>query len=59
MAAKLAIVVPCYNEEEVLPYTIVELEHVLRDLMDKQLITLDSSVFYVDDGSKDKTCDHL
>ena len=50
MAAKLAIVVPCYNEEEVLPYTIVELEHVLRDLMDKQLITLDSSVFYVDDG---------
>ena len=55
MAAKLAIVVPCYNEEEVLPYTIVELEHVLRDLMDKQLITLDSSVFYVDDGSKDKT----
>lgn len=55
MLAKLAIVVPCYNEEEVLPYTIEELNHVLMDLMNKQLITQDSCVFYVDDGCRDKT----
>lgn len=52
---RLAIVVPCYNEEDVLPITIPELNRVLADLIAKDKISADSFVLYVDDGSKDKT----
>jgi glycosyltransferase involved in cell wall biosynthesis len=55
MTVRLAIVVPCYNEEEVLPETNRRLLSLLTRLHDLQLISVDSSVYYVDDGSKDST----
>lgn len=54
---RLAIVVPCYNEEEMLPLTTKELTEVLSDLITKQKIAPDSYILYVDDGSKDSTWD--
>ncbi len=55
MTIRLAIVVPCYNEEEVLPETNRRLLALLSKLHDLALISADSSVHYVDDGSKDGT----
>lgn len=55
MTVRLAIVVPCYNEVEVLPETNLRLLSLLTRLSDLQLISDDSSVHYVDDGSKDGT----
>ncbi len=55
MTVRLAIVVPCYNEEEVLPETNKRLLALLTRLHELQLISIDSSVHYVDDGSKDST----
>ena len=52
---ELSIVVPCYNEEAVLPETIQRLTELLQHLMDKGKITSDSCVYYVDDGSRDRT----
>jgi len=52
---KLAIVVPCYNEEEVLSETINVLVRVIRDLVKKEKLSDQSFVLFVDDGSKDKT----
>lgn len=52
---RLAIVVPCYNEEEMLPITTKELTRVLDDLIIKNKIAEDSFILYVDDGSKDAT----
>lgn len=55
MADRLAIVVPCYKEQEVLPITIPALKEVLRNLIQSGKIAEDSFVLYVDDGSKDNT----
>ena len=55
MPIHLAIVVPCYNEEEVLPETNRRLLVLLTRLQELELIAPDSSVHYVDDGSKDHT----
>jgi polyisoprenyl-phosphate glycosyltransferase len=55
MTVRLSIVVPCYNEEEVLPETNRRLLALLTRLHELQLISADSSVHYVDDGSKDST----
>jgi len=52
---KLALVLPVYNEEEVLLETISRLTVVLGDLILKNLISEDSFMIFVDDGSKDKT----
>lgn len=52
---KLAIVVPCYNEEEVLHIAADALRGVLDDLIGKQKIAQDSFILFVNDGSKDKT----
>lgn len=52
---KLAIVVPCYNEEEMLQISSKELRRVLDDLIGKGKIAQDSFILFVDDGSKDKT----
>ena len=49
------LVLPCYNEEEMLPLTTKELTGVLSDLITKQKIAPDSYILYVDDGSKDST----
>ena len=52
---RLALVVPCYNEEEVLRISSEALRGVLVDLIQKKKIAKDSFVLFVDDGSKDKT----
>ncbi len=52
---RLALVVPCYNEEEVLEISAKELKRVLTDLIEKKKISEDSFVLFVNDGSKDKT----
>ena len=55
MKPVLYVVVPCYNEEEVLPITSTEFLTELRNLIDKGKISEDSKILYVNDGSKDKT----
>ncbi|MCI8799598.1 glycosyltransferase family 2 protein [Acetatifactor muris] len=52
---KLAIVVPCYNEEEVLKLASEALRGVLADLTEKGKIAGDSFILFVNDGSKDRT----
>ena len=52
---KLAIVVPCYNEEEVLKIASEALRGVLDDLIRKGKIAEDSFILFVNDGSKDRT----
>lgn len=52
---RLAIVVPCYNEKEVIGISSEALRHVLADLVAKGKIAEDSYVLFVDDGSKDNT----
>lgn len=54
-APRLCIVVPCYNEEEVLPESIDILLGVLDQLYDKRKIAMDSYICCVDDGSRDDT----
>ena len=51
----LSIIVPCYNEEEMLPITFESLRNKLSDLISKGKISPDSFLLFVDDGSKDKT----
>ena len=52
---KLAIVVPCYNEQEVLKDTTDKLTGLMEDLVSKGLADRDSFILYVDDGSRDGT----
>ena len=49
------IIVPCYNEEEVLEVTIHQLTAKLRELIQQDLVSEKSKVLFVDDGSKDRT----
>ncbi|QJX81212.1 glycosyltransferase family 2 protein [Priestia megaterium] len=51
----VTIVVPCYNEQEVLKDTITQLSSVLDDLRKEELISASSKILFVDDGSKDRT----
>ncbi|MBQ7026844.1 MAG: glycosyltransferase family 2 protein [Ruminococcus sp.] len=51
----LYMVVPCYNEEEVLRETAKRLEEKYRSLIDRMLISPKSRVVFVNDGSKDST----
>ena len=51
----LYIVVPCYNEEEVIKENTKELNNKMNYLIDNNKINKDSKVLYVNDGSKDKT----
>ncbi len=52
---KLFCVIPCYNEQEVLPETSKRIRAKLRDLISKGKIDKDSRVVFVNDGSKDAT----
>lgn len=51
----LAIVVPCYNEQEVLPSSDKSLGSLLRDMISGGLVAPQSFILYVDDGSRDAT----
>lgn len=55
MMRVLIIVVPCYNEQEVLVETGGRLQKVLSRLVASQKIHPDSLVLFVDDGSRDRT----
>ena len=52
---RLFCVIPCYNEQEVLPETSKRLEAKLKDLIDAGKISDDSRILFVNDGSKDNT----
>ena len=52
---KTAVLIPCYNEEEVLKIASEALRGVLDDLIHKGKIAEDSFILFVNDGSKDKT----
>lgn len=54
-ADKLYVVVPCYNEEAVLPETTRRLGEKLHAMMAAGSISADSHVLFVDDGSRDRT----
>ncbi len=55
MAKILYLVIPCYNEEEVLPITTKALKAKMTELIKEKKISKESKVLYVNDGSKDKT----
>lgn len=59
LAPKLAIVVPCYNEEAVVAHTYSALCQKLDSLIAQNLIAKESFLCFVDDGSRDKTCELL
>jgi glycosyltransferase involved in cell wall biosynthesis len=52
---KLGIVVPCYNEEEVLPETARRLLALHAGMVSDDKIETESKIYFVDDGSKDAT----
>jgi glycosyltransferase involved in cell wall biosynthesis len=51
----LAIIVPCYNEQEVLPETVRQLLDKIQSLVCKNYISEKSKIVFVDDGSNDET----
>lgn len=52
---KLYLAIPCYNEQEVLRDSASKLITKYNDMMDKNIITRDSKIVFIDDGSMDKT----
>lgn len=56
---RLAIIIPCYNEEEVLPETSKRLSGLMEGLIGQSLISSDSYTLFVDDGSRDKTWSYI
>lgn len=55
MSKKLYVVIPCYNEEEVLFETAKRIKEKMNNMKDDNLISDDSRVVFVNDGSKDRT----
>jgi len=53
----LGIVVPCYNEQKVLPEVTRRLQDLLDSLANEELVARTSSIWFVDDGSTDNTWD--
>lgn len=53
----LCIVIPCYNEQDVLPITAPTFCEKIQDLIRQELIAENSYILFVDDGSKDRTWD--
>ncbi|WP_024866582.1 glycosyltransferase family 2 protein [Butyrivibrio sp. FCS014] len=54
---RLFCVIPCYNEQEVLPETSARILAKFKDLISRGKISEDSRVLFVNDGSKDSTWD--
>ena len=55
MDNKLYLVIPCYNEQEVLPETAGRLKEKLQSLIEKEKIAAGSRIVFVNDGSGDRT----
>jgi glycosyltransferase involved in cell wall biosynthesis len=53
----IAVIVPCYNEKEVLDETAKRLSGKIQWLISEQIINEKSSLFFIDDGSSDNTWD--
>ena len=51
----LYIVIPCYNEQEVLPITAPQFLGELTHLIESRKVSDDSRILFVNDGSKDRT----
>ena len=51
----LYLVIPCYNEQEVLPETAKRLLEKMTSLIDRGMISRESKIMFVNDGSKDRT----
>lgn len=51
----IGIVVPCYNEEEVLGLTVKELNSILEEMEKEELVSPQSFILFVNDGSRDRT----
>src|SRR5690606_6356470 len=51
----IAIVIPCYNENEVLYETTKRLDALLHDYKSREIISEESYVLYIDEGRKDNT----
>ena len=56
---KLAIIIPCYNEELCIKSTTEKLLEIIKMLSDKGKISKDSYLYFVDDGSTDKSWEIL
>lgn len=54
MKKKISIIVPCYNEEQALPYFYKEINSI-----SKKMKQLDFELIFIDDGSKDRTLEVL
>ena len=59
MSKIISIVVPCYNEEAALKFTIPQLLKIFDDLVGQGKISSESFVLCVDDGSRDKTWEEI
>ena len=59
MAKILYVVIPCYNEEEVISETARQLLVKMKDLVQKKKISSKSKVMFVNDGSKDSTWEKI
>ncbi len=57
MSKILYMVIPCYNEEEVLEETAKRLKEKYKTLISNDAISKNSKIMFVNDGSKDKTWD--
>lgn len=55
MPQTLYLVIPCYNEQEVLATTCEKLTEKLRSMIDSGLVSPESRMLFVNDGSKDRT----
>ncbi|MCD2450817.1 glycosyltransferase family 2 protein [Methylicorpusculum oleiharenae] len=52
---RLAIVLPCHNESESIDHAVTQLTSLIQELADEGLISKDSYLFFVDDGSTDNS----
>lgn len=55
MCKTMFIVIPCFNEQEVLPETVKRLDEKIASMVERGLVNDKSRVLFVDDGSKDET----
>lgn len=51
----LYLVIPCYNEEEVLHETAKQLLEKMNSMFERNMISRESRIMFVNDGSKDRT----